>query len=205
MWNTVILEFFPDGTTAYRAGSWRTTTTRERLNHFGRPGIYIRQAKGVWWISDGSKTVPFVDDLRVGPRGKLRARANAEKNRAACRRQQRLRARIRAYARTFIARLYAGQIPAPSEGDCWFCLMSTADGKTLGDSSHSHDHLRSHLAEKYYVPSLLYRALTEHAAPLHRSLVGQFWAGSPPAAALAEPLRHDLERCLARYLLRRLT
>ena len=64
-------------------------------------------------------------------------------------------------------------MPMPGEGDCWYCGMHRADGTPLGDAmdtlhsdgsltiEEAHDHLLSHMSEKYYVPSLAVNALRE--------------------------------------------
>ncbi len=62
------------------------------------------------------------------------------------------------FSQAYMKALVAGEIPAPSGGDCWGCLMvDTTTGKTAMGT----DHLLNHIEEKYYVPSLLVRA-TEH-------------------------------------------
>jgi len=66
-----------------------------------------------------------------------------------------LRKQIHGYARDYAKALFAGEVPAPSGGDCWDCLMSKDAG--------GHDHLRSHMSkdERYFVPSLIVNAAEE--------------------------------------------
>jgi hypothetical protein len=62
------------------------------------------------------------------------------------------------YCDEFVKALQDGKVEEPSGGDCWYCCMRTEDGKTMGDISKS-DHLKKHMLEKYYVPSLLMNAI----------------------------------------------
>ena len=52
-------------------------------------------------------------------------------------------------------------IPTPNNGDCWYCLMKTAEGKALGDSFGNNDHLLSHIKEGYLHGSILVNAMRE--------------------------------------------
>jgi hypothetical protein len=60
-----------------------------------------------------------------------------------------------------------GELELPSGGDCWHCSMVTEDGESLGDATGDIDHIVSHIAEDYYVPSLLFNALkhSDYANP----------------------------------------
>lgn len=74
-----------------------------------------------------------------------------------------LKRKIAAFTKGYMAAFMAGDVPAPSGGDCWFCLMTVTNGngagKGLGEASHDTDHILSHIEQKYYVPSLLNRAV----------------------------------------------
>ena len=53
-------------------------------------------------------------------------------------------------------------LPIPSNGDCWYCLMKEVKtGKPLGDCTSDKDHLISHMEEGYVVGSLLVNAMRE--------------------------------------------
>jgi len=81
-------------------------------------------------------------------------------------------ARVASYAKEFTARLYAGKIPAPSEGDCWGCCMvSDTRAAPLGGVNHIMEHISTR--ERYYVPSLAIRALRRFgsSASLHNAAV----------------------------------
>jgi len=69
---------------------------------------------------------------------------------------KKLNKEILKYSRNYITALFAGEVEKPGPGDCWNCalVVSNANG-----SMHAPDHLKKHLKEKYYVPSLLVRAI----------------------------------------------
>ena len=64
------------------------------------------------------------------------------------------------YAANFAKAFVQGKIEPPGAGDCWYCSMRVQDEQdgTLGERANS-GHIQSHIEEKYYVPSLLVRAV----------------------------------------------
>lgn len=117
-----------------------------------------------------------------------------------------LRARVAVYAKEFTARLYAGKIPAPSGGDCWACCMVDEHGHgALGGASHILSHVSAR--ERYYVPSLVIRALRRFGsrAGLHNAaiLMGmapagtQLWFNGDPDKFLQRQTQSAIRRfCL---------
>lgn len=118
------------------------------------------------------RPVFFSDGDTIGPRGALKSKASAgAESRAA-----KLAKEINAYAHKCAA---AVPMPAPSSGDCWYCSMIAQNAQsklprsvpvfssakpapvTLGDASGNTEHLLSHMAEGYVVPSLVMHALRE--------------------------------------------
>src|SRR4051812_14084109 len=82
----------------------------------------------------------------------------------------RIKKRIDKYVTGYIKALAKG-MPMPARSDCWFCAMRTnvdatgahvksGTGVTWGDMG-SHDHLVSHMEERYYVPTLAVNALRD--------------------------------------------
>jgi hypothetical protein len=72
---------------------------------------------------------------------------------------RKLRKKVQTYAAGFISALFAGKVGPPSAGDCFYCQMRTVDGNVpLGEQVKDRSHIEGHIAEKYYVPSLLVRA-----------------------------------------------
>ncbi|MBT9176522.1 MAG: hypothetical protein DDT20_00841 [Firmicutes bacterium] len=90
--------------------------------------------------------------------------------------EQQLRAKIDRFAAEYVRQLFAGKIDAPGPSDCWGCYL-VAD---TGEHPLGSDCVLGHIEEKYYVPSLLLRALkaegasqaAKHAAAYHLRLAG---------------------------------
>jgi hypothetical protein len=104
------------------------------------------------------------------------------------------KAKVKKYADLCVSQM---PLPKPGPGDCWFCLMKTQDGKTLGDATKDREHLLSHVDQGYVVPSLVANALKEAGA-------GQayYWT------AFQEPKSNIglwalLPRMIYRYIIRR--
>jgi len=82
-----------------------------------------------------------------------------------------------------------GPFPAPSNGDCWMCMMKTQEGKSLGESSGDNSHILGHIKERYLHGSLIVNALT--------------WAGyTNPQTIYQMGLGANIRRALKRYLYR---
>jgi hypothetical protein len=115
------------------------------MNQFGP--ARITQEAGIWYI-DGKV---YQDGCYIrGGRAHGTAPARLPK------RARKELKEIREYCRAFMDKFFAYELPAPSGGDCWGCCMKATDGtRPLGRDG---DHVRQHIKEKYYVPSLLVAA-----------------------------------------------
>lgn len=150
---TVVVEILPDNTYVLNTGGYLTHTTKERINRYS--SVYLVQRNFVWYLGYDKGAVPFFDGMRVNAKGKV---LNAPKSQST-KHHDKLLSDIDAYATGYVEAVASNAVPKPSGGDCWGCCMVDADtgkGDVLG-----HDHLVSHLEEKYYVPSLLVNALRE--------------------------------------------
>jgi hypothetical protein len=105
------------------------------------------------------------------------------------------------FARDYMAAFDAGKVPAPDAGDCWGCLMVATDGRApLGGPNHILDHMK----EKYYVPSLLARAIERFpVAPIAKWYVSDKWAGTSNTTAgdynLHSAVKAQLYKSLYRF------
>ena len=166
--DTNVVTMKEDGTIILDSGGWRTNTTKERMNHYMPSGYDISQRKSIWYLihrtynaKNGWKTVAemtFKDGCGINPNGTIFGGLSAigEKK------QAKLTADVKEYAKRFINALEKGKVGLPSTGDCWYCSMTTAeDGKTLGDSTNDNTHILAHIKENYFVPSLLVNACNE--------------------------------------------
>lgn len=223
---TAVVAYHPDGRVVLDSGGWRTVTTKDRMCTYSPATIH--QAKGVWYI----KTTPngsavdwkewhadpgfvYADGVTVLPNGRIEGAEPAESAKAI----EKERAAVRKYCKGFANRFFEGQVPAPSNGDCWFCLMHTQNGESLGDAFNNADHIKSHIKEGYFVPSLLHDVLKERFRPDHP------WISLALAAAWGEPealkehypdktpkevlqsvefYKTDIVRALTRYVFKRL-
>lgn len=168
---TDILIFSPDGAIEYNTGGWKTSTTKERMNSFGSLNLWTE--RGVWYIGKGwskeGKRVVYADGMKVMPDGTVVGAGEAP--------DLKILKRIKKYSNDFVAALFAGKVPAPSSGDCWDCSLKTESGKTMGQISHS-DHIKSHLKEGYFVPSLLVNAGERFGiSPFVKNTVAGLWQG----------------------------
>lgn len=215
---TDVLTFKRDGRVVYDDGGWQTVTTKDRMNEFG-PALVFSD-KGIWYLrvnaEDGerwSKERASVYQRGIMVRGTRVYHAASRKARDA---NAKLKRDVAKYAAEFIRELEANKIPAPGPGDCFYCQMRTDDGRTLGESSGDQEHMRSHLSESYYVPSLAVRAIETfcNAPVMQWYLWGRFVGGlamtpqserdSMRRASSDEYTRKRAERAIRRYVGRQL-
>lgn len=154
--NTDIIKFYPDGAVTLNTGGWKTVTTKDRINEFS--GIRVWSDKGTWFAGMNGKSVPFADGMTFRPDGTIEGAG--EPDTADVERKQ--KKAVKAYAAAFVDAVFAGNVPAPSTGDCWHCCMRDAEGKEWGGGTH----VESHIEENYYVPSLAVNALKMFGASI---------------------------------------
>lgn len=208
--NTYIITWFADGRIELNSGGYRTVTTKARINEF-LAGFGVSQERGVWYLTTStpesywSKLVIFEDGLVINPDGTVTGGSPIEDTKKALK----LRKRVNAFATNYIAAFKAGDVPAPSSGDCWYCLMKNEEGNTLGEIQKSAEHILSHLEEEYYVPSLLSRAFETmpHSQAMGWAIASK-WAPEQLSTAsstfLPDFVFEQLRKILTRYILRQL-
>lgn len=143
---TNVVTFQKDGMIILNSGGWLTSTTKDRINKYSP--CRITQAKGLWTVNG---KYAFADGITFY-KGKVTGVGNVKK-------QNKLQAQAKTYVDKFISKLSAGEIDLPSEADCWYCVMHTADGKSLGEVTKNQDHIPLHVKESYFVPSMLFNAI----------------------------------------------
>lgn len=233
--NTDIVIYQPDGSVVLNTGGWYTVTTKDRIHRYmgdamrepDAGDLTISSDKGRWYFYrivpshewhrfpnhperdyqsgfDWLKTARFFDGARIqgGAVKNLPPLSETDEIEIA---EDNLRKKIDRYIHGFIEALKEG-IPAPGPGDCWYCLMRTDKGETLGDATSDTDHLLSHVSERYYVASLLWNAMRErrYGDP---SFVLQMRIEDAGGSAWKLRAREDgkeVARDLRRYLKRRL-
>jgi hypothetical protein len=157
--DTVVIKKSPDGVVTLNSGGFHTVTTKSRFSEYGY--IEISQKNGIWYMPDGSAyydgiqvTVSPINNPKTYRRDIVIVSEVKQSNDAVV---KAMKKRIVKYA----ALITKDNLPAPQSGDCWFCLMKTQTGQTLGDSTKDTDHLLSHLDEGYVVGSLIFNAMKE--------------------------------------------
>ena len=202
--DTDVLTFKPDGSVVYNTGGWHTNTTKDRMNSYGADGRWIWQEKGVWTIGTRDKRVPYKDGVTITKRGRIIGGGNVSEGKAAIK----LKKQVNDYCKAFALALVDGKVPAPGAGDCMYCHMITVEnGKPMGDAFNSHDHIRLHIKEKYYVPSLLEHAVLAPDAPVSimtKSVIGEIWAGKPVEGSWRGLVISQVTKSLQKYIKHRL-
>lgn len=225
--STDVVTISPDGVVTLDSGGWRTVTTKDRMNSFG-PRARVFSKRGVWMLSlhnvaptgsefaDGlladTVAVPFHDGIRYNADTgwiiqDLEA-VEAEEEREA--RRKELRRRVKEFVRLAEDPERNGglidQVLNGGEwgGDCWYCLMRTEEGKTLGDASGDHSHLEQHLEDEYLVPSLFRNAFQErYSSPSAGDRTLWAWALDLQSGR-GVGRRLEVERAVLNYFVNRL-
>ena len=184
--STDVVTFRPDGSTVLNSGGWFTSTTKDRIGLAFR----VSQHKGRWTVSVNGKGYPFADGMKIGKRGGVTGAGRAPK-------VDKWREKVSKYADKFVDKLLTGKIPAPSGGDCWYCAVRAVDGKPFGGS----EHIRQHVKEGYFVPSMLTN-IADRLSPIARGDIGALMglnAGKPSEWSLSIT-KKQVRSALRRYV-----
>ena len=147
--DTFVVTYKKNGSIILNSGGWKTVTTKARINDFSP--VWLTQEKGEWYVNSSYSwsfegRYIFKDGMQITSKGKvIGAGIDRTKDRQ----------RAINYTNGFMAKLEAKKIPLPDGGDCWSCSMFEKAGM------RSEDHIKSHIKEKYFVPSLLMNACKE--------------------------------------------
>lgn len=199
--STDVLTFSPDGAVRYDTGGWRTVTTKQRFNEYGPDGYRVYSDRGQWRLYgpgpwDVRPSWPYADGITVHPDGSVTGAGEDTSRELAM-----WRRRAGEYARGYIAAMFAGSVGAPDLGDCLYCRVFTSPGAAPGATGA--EHIRSHIEERYYVPSLIRNAARElGASPAARAAIGELSDGN--ASGWAPIVRDQLTRLVRRYVVREL-
>lgn len=187
---TNIITFCSDGKIVLNSGGWFTPTTKNRINSYS--GYRISQSNSRWSLSVNGVWYPFADGItiqndKVSNAGKENLKADVK-----------FKSIVKAYAQ-----LCANSIPLdkPSAGDCWYCAMVTTDDKTLGDQFKDTDHLKSHMSDKYVVPSLVYHAMIESGYNPQRNI--QFSLVFDNPHGMIDIAQNCVKKSVYKYILQR--
>jgi hypothetical protein len=189
---TEIITFKSDGRVIFNTGGWKTITTKARINEIAS-GFSISQADGVWTIyADRSCSAYFADGITWVPGKGWENEGPAPKD------VKSLVKRIKTFTEKFMVAFDAGEVPAPSGGDCWFCYLK--DAKT-GEPIREAHHIESHIEDSYFVPSLLANAIKRF--PVSKAAlwyVSDKWAGTTNGDFARGIGYEQLKKSLYRYM-----
>ena len=194
--NTDILTFAPDGRVTYNSGGWRTNTTKDRMNTFGP--ARIGAADGLWWIHHyGSGEVHhYLDGCSVKD-----GRVLAAGDDGTARDEIALRKSVLKYAAGYQAALLAGKVGLPAGGCCLFCQMERNPS-----APRDGGHIRSHMDDRYYVPTLAWNALhTFGASHFDQGILHDMQSGKKMlAGSMGESCAKNIGKLIRRYVQRQL-
>ena len=207
---TDVVTFKPNGDTVLDSGGWLTVTTKARMNEHAPCFVYSN--KGVWFISlvapyhaQDNEVFPYADGITIHADRTVTGEGADPKA------TNKLRAKCRKYAADFVAALVAGKVPAPSGGDCWFCcLRGVEDHKPMGEAFKDAEHIREHIRERYYVPSLLVNAFEMFgASQAMKGAVAELWYpeqlnGAEPYWSKQTYMLQQIRKVVSRYTMRQL-
>jgi hypothetical protein len=186
--NTDVVTYTPDNSATLESGGWRTVTTKSRINEY-IPGHLYTEA-GIWYVAFYGVTYTYNDGMTLHDDGTVTGAGKA-KSKSDTRREKRT---IKAFAVDYINALMDGEIAPPGGGDCWHCLMFDKTG------TGSSEHIRSHIAERYYVPSMLINAADTYGASIAAmDALASIWSGGKISESSYGIIRDQLQRMLYRF------
>jgi hypothetical protein len=181
----------------YDTGGWRTVTTKDRINRFGPAGVYVSSNRGIWYATGEASVVVFNEgmiwDGEVFHGAKSQDDAKAEKKE---------RKDVAKFAKRFLDALEGGDVLPPNAGDCFFCQFKA--NASVNEAFGGTEHLRAHLKESYFVPSLLHLAIFNEWSGASQSMkhwVASFWQDDA-ASGRQWGERDRVEKALRKYLLK---
>jgi len=202
--STQIVRFYPEKT-VLDSGGYKTLTTKTRLNEFS-PFDVIQKA-GVWYVRQNYKdkdVVVFADGIEYNHKTKKWCGVGENPKKT-----NKLRKQVKKYAKDFVVALFAGKVPKPGAGDCFYCFMVVTSpkkdaGKTLGEVTNG-DHIVSHIKEKYYVPSLCVNACKMFAVSrVAWWCLQELWENEPVPDCFVGVAKIQIESAIRRYCYRQL-
>lgn len=192
--STDILTFRPDGAVVYNTGGWETLTTKDRMNGYGPANIW--SDRGTWRIGHEGVSAVFADGCRIY-RGRIVGAARDDK------RERKLRLAVKAYVAEYMRLMLAGEMEAPSAGDCLMCRLAW-NGEPA-PTRPDPEHIRAHIKERYYVPSLAWAAARAMGASIaDKQQLRHFQYKDCPPFMSGDWFARSFTRTLRRYMLREL-
>ena len=194
-----ICEIYQDNTVILFSCGYKTVTTKDRLNKFIPSPFRVYQETGLWfvWNYKTQEKYPFNEGITINPDNTVTNYGKDIKS------QTKLRDRIKKYAHGYIESLLKGKVEKPNLGDCFYCQMREVKTNIpLGEIIDNTEHLKSHMSEKYYMGSLLYRAIELYPVSIIvSSCLYELWENNTlPDNWLKGIMEEQLYKSLVKYL-----
>lgn len=195
---TDVVIYKENGDMVLTSGGWKTMTTKDRINKYTRWGT-VTQKNNQWFLKG---SFVFVDGVTITAKGAVKGATKQTKTLEKAFVSQ--KKTIKKFCTGFVDALFKGEVKAPSGGDCWHCCMVTEEGKTLGEVSSDHaDHIKQHIKENYFVPSLLHRALEAMPTSIFtKGTIGDIWRGKETNPFDKKYAMKETKKNLYRYIMR---
>jgi hypothetical protein len=200
-----------------RRGGQPVTGQPEQISIVGqvrtwRSYVPVGSHKATCGTCDGSRThdygskpnpVRFADGITVNARGevtdkrapRLHQVTPADKRNAAA--ERKITRYIDGLTDAKITELWEHAITEGTAGDCWYCSLVTTDGRTMGQLGDDVSHIRDHVAERYYMATLIRNAL---AAKGYRDPLVIFHLAAANGS-MADTLRQNVKVYLRKRLI----
>jgi len=178
LWDTDIITFYDNGSIQLDTGGWKTVLTKERMNQYLPSTIRVYSEQYIWYIRFNKKQYLFENGMYLTyDRIITDSDGNpiAEHSKDVEKKKRSQLKKINEYIQLFLKALQNGEVPAPSQGDCFICQAfngqpiadKMSEGKLVNgkleltpfkDNPHC-DCIQSHIDEPYFVPTLLWNAI----------------------------------------------
>lgn len=203
--DTDVVTIHPDGTLTLNSGGWLTATTKDRMNQALREveaPLQIRTEKGRWYIGQWwTESTPFFDGMRVTRWGEILNASETPNLEKQDRHNAHVRRMIKQYVKGLTPEVVQDLFEKGAKGDCWYCSMVEVEsGKPWGERVGNHDHLLSHLEERYYMLSLIHNAVKDRGFGNPDFVMGSIYYD----AKNGRVSDYLLTKTVARYLRKRL-
>jgi hypothetical protein len=173
--NTDVVTYHANGIITLNSDGWQTMTTKARFSEYSRARVFAD--KSIWyiggdWSTPKEKRMLYYDGIVINLDGlplepKYPTLSDMQVKHS-------LDKAISAYIKGYTAYVDAGELTPPGNGDCFGCLFQVKDAPTVTQGEfrlnrptpHGRveplgvDHYIQHFEEKYFVPSLLWNAIT---------------------------------------------
>ena len=223
-----VITMHKKGGMSFSACGWQTAGTKGKIEAVLPKGFYLYSFEGLWYITKGwsyskdSAKYGYADGMTIYENGEIEDALTpadlADKRRFA--------RKAKRFIKRFLDKLVACEVEPPGLGDCLYCQVEagsqktqlgvlTKDGVRPHTFAESADHVRSHIDEGYFVPSMLMNAVNEMGGPQAcyaptRSVMYYLWQEKDKEKAKEYMkafdfcVRRDFNKALRNYVFRRI-